>query len=68
MKKDFTNTKFTVITEKGQQFLIDKEGRTVPAQIWTRVDDVVLEPTTVIVKMEVNLVGSREEAIKLYEK
>lgn len=67
MTKPFNINKYSIIIEDGQQLLIDKEGNTVPCQLWSRVSDEASENPVALIKLEVNLIESRQKAIKFYK-
>lgn len=64
--KKFNKERYSIVTENGHQILIDDKGKEVAKQIWSRVNDSCESITTAIICVEVNLVSTREEAIKLY--
>lgn len=56
-----------MVVQDGQVMLYNVDGKEVPCQVMTRVTCAADEVNTAIVKLLVNVVGSKEEMMKLIE-
>lgn len=62
MKNTYNKDFCTVITEKGQHFLVTPKGERIDGIIFTRVNDDCREVTVCIVKLMVNIKNTEPES------
>lgn len=63
----FDKNKYSVVAERGYLLLIDEKGKEVPMQLGISVDSPADGLAVAKLEVFVNVVSSKEEAIKLYQ-